>query len=187
MTEEWRDIKGYEGLYQVSNLGRVRSLGFTFIGKGGHLYSRPGKILKAKNDRGYLSLTLCKDKKHTSALVHRLVAEAFINNPNNLPQVNHKDENPSNNKVDNLEWCDAKYNINYGNRNLKNSIIQGKRVLQFDLNGEIVKEYLSSQLAARENNYSRGTIWLVCTGRRKQAYGYKWMFKEDYYASQIRD
>ena len=113
MNEEWRPVVGYEGLYEVSNLGRVRSL---------DRYDRmnrfcEGRILKLSADRlGYLRAQLYSSSKRKSFLVHRLVAQAFIPNPDNLPQVNHRDENPSNDNVDNLEWCDGKYNVNYGTR-----------------------------------------------------------------------
>lgn len=110
MEEIWKDIKGYEGLYQISNLGRVKSLN----------YKRTGieEILKSKKMRnGYLRITLNKNGKYKTFAVHRLVAEAFINNPNNLPEVNHKDEDKQNNCVWNLEYCDRRYNVNYGTRN----------------------------------------------------------------------
>lgn len=110
LLEEWKDIPGYEGLYQISNFGRVKSL-FDNNGK------RRDHILSGGNDAdGYRLVLLYKDKKRRTKKVHRLVAEAFIPNPNNYPQVNHKDENKSNNNVCNLEWCDCKYNINYGTR-----------------------------------------------------------------------
>ena len=108
MREEWRDIKGYEGLYQISNLGRVHSY-----------YKRD--ILEPKEDKGYLRVGLYKNGKRKPYSIHRLVAEAFIPNPNNYPQVNHKDEDKSNNRVSNLEWCTAKYNINYGTHNKRMS------------------------------------------------------------------
>ena len=104
--EEWRDIEGYEGLYQISNLGRVKSFPRP---------TTPGGILKTiKRKDGYCSIKLSKNGKVKKVLVHRLVAKAFIPNTNNLPIINHKDENPSKNIVDNLEWCDYKYNNNYG-------------------------------------------------------------------------
>ena len=109
MKEEWRDIKGYEGKYQVSNLGRVKSL------KDRYGNYRE-KILKPGEYRGYLQVYLCKENKSKPFKVHRLVALHFIDNPNNYPQINHKDENKTNNSVSNLEWCTAKYNSNYGTR-----------------------------------------------------------------------
>ena len=118
MKEEWRDIKGYEGLYQVSNLGRVKSL---IRGTGNQFrFSKVEVILKPHlTKKGYFRLSLSKNNKRKSFQVHRLVAEAFIPNPNNYPQVNHKDENKTNNCVDNLEWCTNKYNCNYGNHGEK--------------------------------------------------------------------
>ncbi len=121
MEEIWRDIAGYEGLYQVSNLGRVKSLERTtkrFNGFKVCEYKDGNKILKqSKNYKGYLFVGLCKNGKEKKYKVHRLVAEAFIDNPNNLPQVNHKNENKECNISNNLEWCTNKYNCNYGTRN----------------------------------------------------------------------
>lgn len=114
MNEIWKDIEGYEGLYQVSNLGRVRSV--DRIGGRGRRFN--GRILKPKvKTGGYLLVNFSKEGKRKMFSVHRLVAQAFIPNPEGLPQINHKDENPSNNRVENLEWCDGKYNCNYGIRN----------------------------------------------------------------------
>lgn len=107
--EEYREIKGFEGLYEVSNYGNVRSL-------------KRNKILKQINIKGgYKRVSLYKYGEQYFKAIHRLVAEAFIPNPDNLPCVNHKDENPSNNNVKNLEWCDYKYNINYGTANERRS------------------------------------------------------------------
>ena len=107
MKEEWRDIKGYEGKYQVSNLGRVYSY-----------HKRDFLVLNPRKD-GRLQVSLCKNGVNKMFKVHRLVAESFIPNPNNLPQINHRDENPKNNRVENLEWCTHKYNMNYGTRNIR--------------------------------------------------------------------
>lgn len=112
--EIWKDIEGYEGKYQVSNIGNVRSLDYRHTGKI--------KRLKLNTDKsGYSRLRLYKEGKPEDYLVYRLVAQAFIPNPNNLPCVNHKDENPRNNCVWNLEWCTYSYNNNYGTRNEKAS------------------------------------------------------------------
>lgn len=119
MSEIWMDIKDFEGLYQVSNLGRVRSLDKIILqhkyGASPNLYRRKGKILKqAITKEGYYMVSLFDNNKGKSYLVHRLVATAFILNPNNYRVVNHKDENKLNNNLDNLEWCTDKYNLNYG-------------------------------------------------------------------------
>lgn len=116
MTEEWRSIEGYEGLYEVSSYGRVRSLDRYEINNLGYKRLLKGKILSPgiKKD-GYFIVSL----KNKNFRVHRLVAQAFIPNPEGLPQVNHKDEDKSNNNVDNLEWCDSKYNNNYGTARIR--------------------------------------------------------------------
>ena len=109
--EIWKDIKGFEGHYQVSNFGRVKSIKF-----------RKERILKpANNGCGYLYVNLSKNGKYNIYLIHRLVALIFISNPNNLPEINHRDEDKTNNKVENLEWCDRKYNMNYGTRTQRQS------------------------------------------------------------------
>ena len=165
MTEDeiWCPIKGFEGLYEVSNLGRVKSIGY---GKE--------RILKLSIDKdGYLIVGLCKNGEQKKCKVHRIVAQTFIPNPQNLPQVNHIDENQSNNKVENLEWCDAKYNNNYGTHNQRIS----KPVLQFTKDGEFVKEWKSATDVEMNLNYSQGNISSCCTGRYKSAYNFIWKFK----------
>lgn len=117
MAEIWKEITGYEGLYQVSNLGNVRRIGHLETNKNGIQRMLKDKNLKPKVDgKGYVHVILFNQNKRKTIRIHRLVAEMFIPNPNNYPQVNHKDEDKQNNKVDNLEWCTNKYNSNYGNR-----------------------------------------------------------------------
>ena len=117
MIEEWKDVKGYEGLYMISNLGRIKSL-------QGCKYRKQERILKQyKKTGGYYQVSLSKNHKSKWFTVHRLVAINFIDNPNNYPQINHIDENKSNNSASNLEWCTAKYNNNYGSLPEKRSII----------------------------------------------------------------
>jgi len=120
MGEIWKDVKGYEGFYEVSNMGNVRSLDriekFMRCGKITRRKKKGRILIPVKRDE-YLGVCLSKRKTRKSYLIHRLVAEAFLPNPYDLPQVNHKDEDKNNNAVYNLEWCTAKFNDNYGNRN----------------------------------------------------------------------
>lgn len=167
MKEIWKDIKDYEGLYQVSNLSRVKSIKF---GKE--------RILKpVTNSSGYLQVTLCKNNIKKKYLVHRLVAEAFIDNTDNLPQVNHRDENPLNNVVSNLEWCDRKYNINYGTGIERRSKKKSKPVLQYTLDGEFVREWESAIQAEKEGGFDNGHIISVCGGKRLHHKGFIWRYK----------
>ena len=159
--EQWRPVDGFEGLYAVSNLGRVKSL----------KYGRE-KILKpAKHRNGYLFVTLCINGKRKHFLVHRLVATAFIPNPEGFEQVNHKDENPSNNVVTNLEWCDCKYNINYGTHNERmastkrnnpafSKAVEASRFSDFR---EIELCFASTQEAER-NGYFSSNVSASCNG-----------------------
>lgn len=166
----WKDIKGYEGLYKINNLGQVRSFHNYRIGKI--------NILKPRLKRGYYTVGLRKNGKRKWIGIHRLVAQAFIPNPNNYPCVNHKDENKINNIVENLEWCTIKYNNCYGTRIEKIRRKTGKIVLQYDLEGNFIKEYSNMGEACKENNIkSRSNIHECCYGKYKQAGGYIWRFK----------
>lgn len=167
--EIWRAIKGHEDLYEVSNYGKVRSL------------FRYKKILKPiVGVQGYLYVTLYdRNKKQKSKRIHQLVAQAFISNPNNLPFVNHKDENVKNNVYSNLEWCTAKYNCNYGTRLQRIAVKNNKPILQFDLNGNFIKEYESITQASKELNNSLNDISQCCLGRSRTSKGYIFKFKND--------
>ena len=169
MKEIWKDILGYEGLYQVSNFGRVKSLKRKWVIKD--------KILKpTKNRNGYIMIILCKKSMRKNILLHRLVAEAFLPNPHNLPQVNHKDEQKNNNVVTNLEWCDAKYNNCYGTKLNRYSLKRSKPVLQYTLDGEFVREWASTMECGR-NGFQQGNIIRCCIGKYKQHKGFIWKFK----------
>lgn len=133
MTEEWKDISGYEGVYQVSSLGRVKScerkVRVSHRGYSGFRLCKEKIMNPIINNRGYYYFKLRNNQQYKTVLAHRLVAETFIQNPNNLPCVNHKDENPQNNCVNNLEWCTYEYNDNYGNRNQK--ISESRKGMKF--------------------------------------------------------
>ena len=168
MSECWVDVVGYEGLYKVNPNGDVLSM-------------RTGKLMVAVEDKyGYLNVCLTKDKKSLSKKVHRLVANAFILNPENKEQVNHLDENKLNNRVDNLEWVSAKENLNYGTRNERVSISKRntncKKVLQLDLDGNLIKEWESFCEINRQKGYDTGLLVKVCKGVKQTAYGYRWSY-----------
>jgi hypothetical protein len=170
--EIWKEIEGYEGLYKVSNKGNVKGV------------KRNKNLKMLKDSCGYSKVNLCKDGKLRSFLVHRLVALAFLENTNNLPQINHIDEDKNNNKVDNLEWCTCEYNITYGTRskrmvshiNYKNSKEKKKRkVLGISLDGtkQLVLDSMKSGL---EIGFNPIQISHCCTGRRKTHKGYVWKY-----------
>lgn len=174
--EEWKDIPEYEG-YQVSNLGRVKSLERS--------YRLKEKILKLwVTSNGYYRVQLYKNSIGKFYLVHRLVWEAFNGQiPKNM-QVNHINEIKSDNRLENLNLMTPKENTNWGTRNeragkvLKNRKDQSKPVLQYDLQGILIKEYPSVIQVERETGFANGNIVNCCKGRYKQAYGYIWKYKE---------
>ena len=173
LNEEWRDIEGYEGLYKVSNYGRVKNLPIWRKHK-------ESKILKANKNRskGYFKVTLCDNGSKVTRCIHRLVAKAFLSNHNNLPQINHKDEDKSNNHVDNLEWCTEKYNINFGYGKYKGAEHLRKKVLQFNKKMEFIKEWNSMTEAWRVCNVHKNNIMRCCQGKQKTAGGYIWKYAE---------
>lgn len=188
--EEWKDIEGYEGLYQVSNLGRVKSLDRIIYRNNGRIQTLRERILKpAKISGGYQFVLLSKDGKTKHCLVHRLVASAFIENPNDYTDVNHIDENKINNRVDNLEWCNRKYNMNYGTRNerarkaisksLTNNLKRCKPVAQIDKStGQIINIWPSVRECGR-NGFHQGNICSCCRGEQKTSKGYIWKYLSD--------
>ena len=156
------DIIGYEGLYAITNCGQVWSY-------------RKNTFLKPYLARGYFKVCLCKDKIRKQVLIHRLVAEAFILNPLNLPQINHIDENKQNNCAENLEWCNAKYNINYGEHNKKVGKSHCKKVYCVELG----KVFESAKLAAMQLGLSGSNIAKCCKGKYKTTGGYHWEYADD--------
>lgn len=175
MVEIWKDISGYENLYQVSNLGNVVSL----------KHKKPFILKQIKNRNGYLRVGLkIYNKPVKLYLVHRLVAQAFIPNPQNLPFVNHKDENKTNNMASNLEFCTQAYNNRYGtalerrSKKLTNRKDQSKPVLQYDKYGNFIKEYPSASDASRNTGINFSHICKVCRGELNTSGGYIWKYKQ---------
>ena len=174
--EIWKDIPGYENLYQISNLGNVRSLRFNKI-----------KPLKKILDRyGYLVVRLTKDKVGKWYKVHRLVAKAFLSDYSEELQVNHKNENKTDNSVENLEMCTNYYNANYGSRRT----LLLKPVIQFSLDGAFIREWISAKEVERVLGLNSRGIYKCCKGFMKdkrsgifypvhQAYGFKWKYKNE--------
>lgn len=179
MKEIWKDIVGYEGYYQVSNLGRIRSLDvYVKHNTAGGKQFRKGCVLKQCTDNfGYKMVNLSKDSKTKQYRIHRLVAQAFIPNPNNYNIVNHKDEIPSNNEVSNLEWCTQKYNTNYGTAQQRRAKKLSRPVLQFTKLSEFVAEYPSAREAEIQTGINVSNISECCNGKRNYAGGYIWQYK----------
>jgi len=185
--EEWRDIKGYEGLYQVSNIGRVKSLERTVPRKNGRRQTIRERILKPSTDRdGYLRVVLCNSNGNRKTFkVHRLACEAFHENPEDKPCVNHIDEKKTNNTVSNLEWCTVKENINHGTHNERVSKAVAKAlskpVGQYTRDGELIKVWQSAREVERQLGFDPSSISKVALGKQKTAYGYVWKYIESSY------
>lgn len=187
--EIWKDIPNYEGYYQVSNMGRVKSLNRVIVMKNGVSRKTKGLILKQKYEErtGYLIATLYKKHKRKDVLVHRLVAQTFIVNSENKRQVNHINEDKTDNRVENLEWMTAKENSNHGTRNerikntqIKNGYIKkmSQPILQYDLEGNLIKEWESAREAGR-NGFDRSSIAKCCKGKQKIHKGFVWEYKSE--------
>ena len=177
--EIWKDIEGYEGLYQVSNRGRVKSLSRKVTNAMFSINEHFVKVVD--NGNGYKSVSLWKDNKGKHFYVHRLVALAFVPNYNGYKYINHKDEDKSNNDVSNLEWCTAKYNCNYGNhtKKLKKSYIlngNNRPIDVYDMNGVFLKTFDCSNDVCRELNIERRSLYSVCQGVVKSSKGYRFAF-----------
>lgn len=170
--EIWKDIEGYEGLYQVSNMGRVRSLDRKDA-RGNRI---KGTMLAGGSDgKGYHTIALCRDGDVKNNLTHRLVAKAFLDNPNNLPEVNHKDEDKENNAVSNLEWCTSRYNIMYGTRTKRAA--KAKEQPIYVVSGSGNRYFFSSTKKAAELLGLDGYNVSKCLNRkRKHHHGFSFMW-----------
>lgn len=182
-NEIWKDIEGYEGLYQVSNKGRVRSLDHTTFHKNRHgtfnLSQYSGGIKAQRLFKcGYMYVILNKEGTPRTFRVHRLVAQAFILNPENLPHINHKNEDRTDNRAENLEWCDSKYNNNYGNRSRKLAVTKckGKKVAHIDEQGKILAIYSSPRAAQDALGIDRNRISFVACGFGKHVKGMRFIY-----------
>lgn len=163
-NEVWKIMKEHSN-YEVSNLGKIKN-------------KTTGRIRKTSiNNKGYEQFIVYIDKKPKTFYVHRVVANNFLENLNNLPEVNHKDENKLNNRVDNLEWCDGCYNLHYGTR-IERIINKKKplyiKIIQKDKNKNIIKIWENIDEIVCNNNYHRSNIYKCCQGKLKTAYGYIW-------------
>lgn len=170
MTKEvWRDIEGYEGLYQVSDQGRVKSLG--------HKWRKSERILKpVVRQDGYQVVNLYAGGKPKTFKVHRLVCQAFHENPDNKPQVNHINEIKTDNRASNLEWATARENSNFGTRTERLGKAQSKPVGQYTRDGALVKIWPSVSEAERQAGFNHSYICQAANGKRKQAYGFIWKY-----------
>lgn len=158
----------YEGLYKVSNWGRILSLNYKNTGKA--------KLMNpSTNTDGYFFVILSKNKETKTCLVHRLVAETFLENPEGKPEVNHIDEDKTNNRVENLEWKTHRDNLNHGTRNERSAKARSKKVLQLSLSGDFIKEWPSTNECGR-NGFNKGAVWLCCNGKKPQYKGFKWCY-----------
>lgn len=163
MKEIWKDIQGYEGLYQISNLGRVKSLNFN--------NTRKEKIMKPLlSNNGYLRVSLSNKMKKKKYFIHRLVAQEFIPNPNNLSEINHINEIKTDNSVKNLEYCTSQYNHDFS---------QSKSVLQYDLEGNFINEWKSANQIQRELGFFQSNVNRCCLKKCKTAYGFIWKYKNE--------
>ena len=169
--ETWKEIPGYEGLYQVSNTGKVKSMNYKRTGL-------PGILAPGNTGDGYKFVQLRNaDNKYKYHYVHRLVWEAFVGQIPEGLQINHKDEDKTNNSLENLEIVTPKQNANFGTRNIRGALSRGKPIAQIDIaTGKILKEYPSITSAVKEYG---GSIAYAVTGRIKQAYGFKWKYLSD--------
>ena len=175
--EIWKNIKGYEGLYQISNMGRVKSLERKIPHwRGGERVQKERILKQVVTHNGYLRVGLRVDGKQKMLRVHRLVCEAFHENPDNKSDVNHINENKTDNRACNLEWCTRIENCNHGTRNERVAKALSKPIGQYTRDGDLVKVWQSTNEARRQAGFSQGAVSEVANGNRKTAYGFIWKY-----------
>lgn len=173
--EIWAPVHGYEKFYEVSNFGRIKSLPREIHCKNGTYYIKPGRIRKPvlNKQNGYNMLFLTDGVKKKCLYVHRIVAAEFCENPGNFDFVNHKNENKTDNRSVNLEWCTKKYNNNYNGKAQRCS----KKISQLSLDGTFLKSYINAREANKATGVQYKNISAACRGKRKSAGGYIWRFE----------
>ena len=177
LVEVWKPIMGYEGLYEVSNLGNVRSLDRMGKGRGNSMKLHKGKLLNPCYDNnGYLCVVLSKNGKAKKVRLHQLIAQAFIPNPENKPCIDHINTIRDDNRIENLRWCTQKENLNNPISIEKQKEVQGVSVLQIGTDGELIKVWKSIIEAERALCFAHGNICRVCKGIYKTLGGFKWKY-----------
>lgn len=177
MKEEWKNIYGFEGIYQVSNLGRVKSIARYVTAKFGSRRLNKERILKAAKDTdGYYRVVLYLDGNKFTKKVHRIVAEAFVIGRFEGAVVNQKDENKGNNHADNLEWVTHAENMRYGTKSIRQGKKLEKPIKQLTIDGDLVATYNSIKEAEYINKIKRGTIGKALRGICKTSHGYFWEY-----------
>lgn len=177
--ERWKWIPGFEGLYEASTWGRIRSVDRWVIYANGRKHLHEGRILKPRRTKGgYLLVTLYRDGKQHQFLIHRLVAETFIPNPENKPQIHHRDEDKTNNVVENLSYCTAKENINFGTGNKRRGASKSKTVEALDPETGVVMLEFPSTCEAGRNGFLQSTVSACCRGKQRTHKGLIWRYKE---------
>ena len=198
MTEQWRtavyDGEIYEGLYKVSNLGRILSLNYRNTGK-------PELMTPTENGHGYLKVELSKNGEYKKCYVHRLIAQTFLPNPENKPCINHKIEGDEGKKINmvifnedgsvdeeksTIEWVTYEENNNYATRNERTAKALSKRVLQLSLSGDLIKEWESTRECGR-NGFDPGHVCKCCNGKLKSHKGFRFMYYDDYKEKQFKE
>jgi len=194
MEEEiWKDVKGYEGFYKVSNMGRVKSLEREVLYSNGRIHKYGERILSTfTNKKGYITVCLCKNGVCKVKRLHQVVLSAFYDRPQGMDSINHKDENKANNRLDNLEYCTSEYNLNYGTRAERisrkqiNDKNRSTKVCQYTKEGQLVSIYPSIKEAMRQTGADVRRISACCNGYRKTEKGFVWTYFKDDFNEQKR-